>query len=263
VKTALLLLLFLAAAPLFADSQDSRKAKDILSKPEYDGYRIEESKPSEVEHTDGKDDPPPSNSSSKSKSSGSRRDATGRTKQPRRDSGDSGDDRTSSSMGSIDPAILQVIFWVIVGVVVLFALVFIARAIMDRKPRKKTAKAKAKEKTATATAETEEPASPRGFPELEAQLEAALKAGDFGLATLLRYKLFWLTAGWRAVTDEQEVKTWRDALKLVRSDDLRREIRRLLFLVESVRYGKHKPDASEFNTWREKLEGINHKAVLG
>jgi hypothetical protein len=165
-------------------------------------------------------------------------------------------------MGSIDPGVLQVFFWIIVGIVVAFALVFIVRAIMDRKPRKKAAKAKTKDKAVAGEVEALEPQAPRGFPELEAQLAAALKAGDYALAALLRYKLFWLTAGWRAVTDENDVKTWRDALKLVRSEETRREIRRLLFLVESVRYGRHKPDASEFNTWREKLEGIDNKAVL-
>ncbi|CAG0934197.1 hypothetical protein PLCT1_02626 [Planctomycetaceae bacterium] len=254
MKFALLLLLLITATPLVAASTDSRRAKDILSKPEYGGYRIEQSEPSDVDHTDGKKDPP-SNSSSRP-----RQEAAGRTDKPRREPVQSGGD--SSSMGSIDPGILQAFFWILVAIAVLFALVFIVRAIMDRKPRKKAAKAKTKEKAETGEAETAAPAAPRGFPELEAQLAAALKAGDFGLATLLRYKLFWLTAGWRAVTDEQEVKTWRDALKLVRSDDLRREIRRLLFLVESVRYGKHKPDASEFNTWREKLDGIDHRAVL-
>lgn len=257
----ILLLLLLTAAPLTAASSESRQAKDILSKPEYGGYRVEAPDPSDVEHTDGKDETPPSNSSSSKRNSGERREATARTDRPRRDTS-GGDGGGGSSMGSIDPGILQAIFWTFVAIVVIFALVFIVRAILDRKPRKKAPKARVKEKSAPELETSGQPAAPRGFPELEAQLEAALKAGDFGLAALLRYKLFWLHAGWRAVTDDQDVKTWRDALKLVRTDELRREIRRLLFLVESVRYGKHKPDAAEFNTWQQKLEGIDHKAVL-
>ena len=265
MRYLLILVLLFAAAPLMAGSDESQRAKDILSKPEYRGYRIEEPRRSEVERTEGREPAqPPANGSSDGESrSGPRRGATGRTEAtPRRSSsGGGGGGGGSGGMGTLDPGVFQAIFGIIAVIAVVFALVFLVRWFMDRKPRKKAAKAE------TVDSQELEPeiAAPRaagGFPELEAQLAAALKAGDYALAALLRYKLFWLNAGWRAVTDDNEVKTWRDALRLVRSDDMRREIRRLLFLVESVRYGKHRPDAEEFNEWRTKLEGIDHRSVL-
>jgi uncharacterized membrane protein len=263
VKYLLVLVLLLAAAPLCAGTDDSQRAKDILSKPEYRGYRIEEPRRSEVERTEGKEpaQPPANNSSDRESSSGPRRSATGRTEATPRRSSSGGGGGGSGGMGTLDPGVFQAIFGIIAVIAVVFALVFLVRWLMDRKPRKKTTKAEAVD-SQELEPEVATPRTARGFPELEAQLAAALKAGDYSLAALLRYKLFWLNAGWRAVTDDNEVKTWRDALRLVRSDDMRREIRRLLFLVESVRYGKHRPDAQEFNEWRAKLEGIDHRSVL-
>ena len=261
----LVLLCLLLAVPAFAASEDSRRAKDILSKPEYRGYRVEEPQPAEVERTESSASENSSNGGSEgsgSKSNPPRRSASGRTDaMPNRPRGGGGGGGGRGGMGTLGAGVLQAIFWIFVAIVVIFALFFIVRWIMDRKPRPKPAKAEIIESAQPVTEEAL-PAKPRGFPELEAQLAAALKAGDFALAAVLRYKLFWLNAGWRAVTDEQEPKTWRDALKLVRSDDLRREVRRLLALVESVRYGKHKPDAEEFNSWNAKLEGIDHRTLL-
>ena len=264
MKYLLVLVLLLAAAPLCAGTDDSQRAKDILSKPEYRGYRIEEPRRSEVERTEGKEpaQPPANNSSDRESSSGPRRSATGRTEAtPRRSSSGGGGGGGGGGMGTLDPGVFQVIFGIIAVIAVVFALVFLVRWLMDRKPRKRTAKAETIE-SLELEPEVAAPPRPGSFPELEAQLAAALKAGDYALAALLRYKLFWLNAGWRAVTDDNEVKTWRDALRLVRSDEMRREIRRLLYLVESVRYGKHRPNAEEFNEWRAKLEGIDHRSVL-
>jgi hypothetical protein len=267
VKPLLILVLLFAAAPLWAGTDDSQRAKDILSKPEYRGYRIEEPRRSEVERTQGREPAQtPSNRSSETdgeSKSGARRSASGRTEAtPRRSSsGGGGSGSGGGGMGTLDPGVFQVIFGIIAVIAVVFALVFLVRWLMDRKPRKKAVKAETLE-SLELEPEVAAPPRPGSFPELEAQLAAALRAGDYALAALLRYKLFWLNAGWRAVTDDNEVKTWRDALRLVRSDEMRREIRRLLYLVESVRYGKHRPNAEEFNEWRAKLEGIDHRSVL-
>ena len=94
-------------------------------------------------------------------------------------------------------------------------------------------------------------------------LDAAIAAGDFALASLLAYRLFWLNAGWQGVIDQREVATWRDALRMVNNEDIRREIRRLLFLVECVRYGRHRPQREEFLEWRARLDSIDTQTVLG
>lgn len=270
---ALALLGVMFAMPLTAQ-KESQDAREILSRPEYAGYRIEDPQPADVDRTEGQD-PNPSNHgggqpSDGETSSGPRDGARHRRSvspsgPSRRGAQDSDSGNADFGDGpSLDPAILQVVFWIVIGIAAVIALVFIVRAFLDRKPRKKKATQSAVESIPSPEEAEEAPAdAPKGFPALEAELNAALKAGNYALAALLRYKLFWLTAGWQGAVNETEVKTWRDALRMVQVEETRRQIRRLLFLVESVRYGHHVPRAEEYQQWNSQLETIDAQAVLG
>lgn len=250
-----LLSCLLLAAPLAAASNERNQAKEILSQREYRGYRVEAAPPADVEYTQSQGRAGSTNNSRQPE----RRAASGRVQPPAPPSRGSG----GTSMGSLSPAFVEAIFWVLGAIALAVVSFLLVRWWLDRRPRKQRVTVKAVESEEVKDDEPPAQSAPaRAFPALEDELAKALAAGDFALAAVLRFRLFWLTAGWRAVNDEADPRTWRDAVRMVRSDERRRELRRLLTLVESIRYGRHKPDAHEFSAWRAKLEAIDNKALL-
>lgn len=271
-----LILCLVFPAWLSAESSESRRAREILSEKSYKGYRIVPAPSGHGSQPDDSSDQPgrgatPGPTSRQEADRYRRSSRSSRPSPPRRSTSRSEERPTPPEIStrpvsygttSLDPRVMAVVFWVIIGVAGLIAAAFIIRAIIDRRPRKKS-KAQAAG-TSEASPQAEAPATPAGrFPELQAQLDAAIAAGDFALASLLAYRLFWLNAGWQGVIDQREVATWRDALRMVNNEDIRREIRRLLFLVECVRYGRHRPQREEFLEWRARLDSIDTQTVLG
>lgn len=219
------------AAPLCAQNEPER-AREILNGAEYKGYRIKR-----VEQTPGNTASRPSDDAYRGDRRGTGIDA-GQTQGP--------------SLSPEAAKTIEAVMWVLLGLVVAVALFFIVRAILDRKPNPRLKQLK------EAVKEKEKPAPPPldDITALESDLAEAIRAGDYGLAALLVFKLFWRKAGWTGFADARDVKTWRDACKQIHRADARQEVRKLLGMVERVRYGRHAPSAAEFSAWRTRLEAV-------
>lgn len=252
----LLLVLLLLPLPLLAQSHE-QDARRILERPEYTGYRIER------EDTGG--------------SSGSTGGSNGEDRAMRRDS-DVGPGRNSGEGGGAAPRgpsgaswlgeVLQVVLWVVVIAAALVALFFIVKALLGIrfKRRPKPEKSKASKSSAV---NDDSPATAPVAPEFADALalarreyEAAVAAGDWARAALIAYRIFWLQAGWRGCVEESDVRTWRDALRMVRQGELRARIRELLGMIERVRYGEHVPAKPEYETWKARLDAIEPAEAL-
>lgn len=286
------LALMLAALPLRAqDSGNDPKARRILDRPEYKGYRVEKQEYEGGEGERGNEEfsnQPPSNSQPTDdsgysegetgwrKERGYRRSGeAGPARRPQRPSG--GGESESGGGSSADlswlGAVFQVVFWVIVIAAALVAIFFIVKALMGiklkRKPKadkKKVSSQKKPGESTTTPAEDELPALPQEFEDAlvvaQREFDAALRARDWAKAALLAYRIFWLKAGWRGCVEQADVKTWRDALAMVRGSEMRVRVRELLPLVESVRYGQHVPGEREFEDWKRRLDQIEPRGVL-
>ncbi len=281
--------LLLAGVPLHAQNTGQEpKAKRILERPEYKGYRVETREYEGGEGQPGDVSNQPSTNSQPGEDSGYSEGETGwRKERGYRRSGEAGPSRTpqrpsgredSSSSGSSADlswlgAVFQVVFWVIVIAAALVAIFFIVKALMGlklkRKPKAAKKKANSRKKPGESTVAPADDNLPELPPEFEDALvlaqrefEAALHARDWAKAALLAYRIFWLRAGWRGCVEQADVKTWRDALAMVRGSEMRVRVRELLPLVESVRYGQHVPAEREFEDWKRRLDQIEPRGVL-
>lgn len=274
MRVLLLLLLVVACAcPALAQSHDA-KAREITNRSEYRGYRVEQPGGGGPSGGDGK---------GRSGGDSGRTDAE---PGPRRGAGAEG-----PSGGGSRPAgggsgggggglefpgwlgtLLQAVAWIIVIGAAVVALFFIIKALLGiRWKRKPKAEKKKVSKSGVTESEKEETAEPEDFDVqvFEDALEVALRdyrdalaRQDWAAATLLAYRVFWLRAGWKGCVEISDTRTWRDALRMVRQSETRREVRELLPLVERVRYADHMPERAEFNDWSAKLERINPLGVL-
>ncbi|MDC1142728.1 hypothetical protein OAU50_06525 [Planctomycetota bacterium] len=272
MKWLSILLLVLILPVLSAQSQRD-SARKITSRPEYRDYRIERSEADrrKYDNQNGRDG---SGNGGKSTApdSGSRRGAQGRETAPQRSSGDSNYDfgGGSEAVGAI-AQVFMYIMWGAFGIGVLIALYFIIKALvqMDWKRKRKTKATKATEAKATIE-ESDQPDVPEELAPifhdaLELALmeyEKALASQDWARATLLSYRIFWLKAGWRGCIEEEDVRTWRDAIRMVAAQEHRQTVKTLLRLVEYVRYGQHTPSEPEFRKWLQHLQTLPTRGVL-
>ncbi|MBZ0137445.1 MAG: hypothetical protein K8I27_13845 [Planctomycetes bacterium] len=274
------LLALLTACPALIAQRHDAKARDITSREEYRGYRVEKP-PGGGGSGQGGDGRGASDDTAVdgagSGDGGTPRRETGSGGIPQRDVGSSGGGGGGSGGGLGLPgwigAFFQVLAWIVVIAGALIALFFIVKALLGIKwkRKKKSEKSKKKRKEAPET-ETEAPEpTDDTFDEkvfgdaLEIALRDyrdALAREDFAAATLLAYRVFWLRAGWKGCVEDADVRTWRDALRMVRQIETRRDVRELLPLVERVRYADHVPARQEFNDWSLKLERISPQGVL-
>jgi hypothetical protein len=272
----------LIALPAFApglSAQADDQARRITSRPEYKGYRVERPPgraPGDGAADGGSDGGSGSADGGTGEDVGTRRGA-GAGGPSRGSGGPSGGGSGGSSGGMAAPAWIGSLFtaiaWIILAVGVAVALFFIVKALLGIKfkGRKKSDKSKRKKTTAEpgqAAVEAEE-AITLDEKVFEDALEVALREyreavarEDFAAATLLAYRIFWLRAGWRGCVEQADVRTWRDALRMVRAAEVRQDVRALLPMVERVRYAEYKPAKHEFNTWTLSLEKIEPAGVL-
>ena len=278
---AIVLLLCICPA-LLAQRHDAR-ARDITSGSEYRGYRVE--KPPVSEGSGGGSEANNDAGESGGEDSGTDengyRRGTGAQGTPQRggSAGPSdGGGRGGGSGGGLNfpewiGTMFQVIAWVVVIGAAVIALFFIIKALLgiNWKRKKKSKKTKTKKSKDDAEPEKEQVEEEDAFDEqvFEDALAVALREykeavarGDFAAATLLAYRIFWLRAGWEGCVKESDTHTWRDALRMVRKTDTRRDVRELLPMVERVRYADHVPARTEFNDWSLKLERINPQGVM-
>jgi hypothetical protein len=263
----------LAAQPSDADTQ----ARRIVEQPPYRGYRVER----EVTPEQSAREWAPAQSGGDGEflrpgdgRSGYRR--SGRTQAPTRESssrsrsdGSGGSDL--SGLGWIGD-VFTVIVWVMVILAALFGVYLLVRALIGLRLQRRARKTRtSREKTEPAAGTNQSPdAKPELPPEvfedaLELALreyDQALKAQNWGRAALVAYRIFWLRAGWTGCVESTDVRTWRDAVALVRAPRTRRQVSSLLGLVERVRYGSHAPDSDEFARWRSELDSLNPAEAL-
>lgn len=263
-----LTVLTFACPALVAQRNDSR-ARDITERSEYRGYRVERRPGSDFSGgEDGGED------GGRADGDGAERRGAGAGGPPRRDSGRGG----GSGGGGLNMpqwigSLFTVIAWVVIIAGLVIALFFIVKALLGIKwgRRKKAEKSKQKKKPAETTDEEAETFEDEDFNQqvfgdaLEVALreyKEAVAREDFAAATMLAYRIFWLRAGWKGCVEPSDTHTWRDALRMVRQTETRRDVRELLPLVERVRYASHVPQKFEFNNWSLKLERINPQGVL-
>ncbi|MBX3459660.1 MAG: hypothetical protein KF696_06790 [Planctomycetes bacterium] len=281
---ALTLLLLLPCA-LGAQDQNAR-ARRILERPDYQGYRIEKrdyaGDPSGEVGSDtggeatGEDGYSRGGSGWRREKSTPRRSADAapsrRPQRTERSGGDnSGSSRSGADLGWLGK-LVEVVFWIVVIAGAAVALFFIIKALiglkLKRKPKAEKKRAVRKDKPAAATQEAEAAGEDAGQEFIDAlavarrELEAALRDHDWARAALLRYRIFWLEAGWRGCVEDTDVQTWRDALRMVREVSLRSRVRELLGLIERVRYGRHTPDEGEWQNFSRQLDSIEPREVL-
>lgn len=259
----LILVLLLFPLPLLAQEHDAR-ARRILERPEYQGYRIERDQPGRIDEIGDAE--------------GTESERPGDDRSLRRESevgpggpseGGSGRSGSGPSGASWIGEVLQVVMWIVVIGAAAIALYFIVKALigMRFKRRPKPEKSKA---TKAAPDDTDAPAAEAApLPEFADALalarrdyEAAIAAGDWARAALLAYRIFWLQAGWRGCVEDSDVRTWRDALRMVRHAELRQRMRELLGLIERVRYGEHVPAKPEYESWKARLDDIEPGEAL-
>jgi len=270
--TISLLAMLCAFSPALAAQRHDEQAKRITSQPEYKGYRIESRRPSGGGENGGGDGDGESSNGGRY-----RRDANPEGT-PRRDTGVRANPRSGGgggeglSLPGWIGSLFEVIAWIVLIGGAAVALFFIVKALLGfkRKPMQKGEKSKksAKKKAGEPEVETvaDEPALEQVFEDALAiarrEYDEALARQDYAAATLLAYRIFWLRAGWQGCVESSDVRTWRDALRLVRAAETRREVRELLPLVERVRYADYRPDHGEFNSWSVSLGRIEPQGVL-
>lgn len=276
-RCALLLAILCLCPALFAQGHDA-EARRITEQPSYKGYRVERPP---ARGGDGFDQNPGERVAGSGDSAGSSSGAGGEVRgTPQRGSRPGGRIERSSGGGSSGGGspptwiggLFEVIAWGIVLIGGSIALFFIVKALLGikwkRKP-KSTKSKKAKKAAGSVETTTEEDAieiDPQVFEDAlaiaEREYREALSREDFAAATLLAYRIFWLKAGWRGCVQESDVRTWRDALRMVRATETRREVRELLPMVERVRYAEYTPARDEFTRWAEGLQRIEPTGVL-
>lgn len=258
------------ASPLAAQDADGQ-ARRILDQPQYKGYRID--RPAAPQGWPGQADGEAGGDAGSEAGRPPRR--SGRIR-PRGapDSQEGSIPRGSgpdlSGLSILGP-VLEVLFWIVIALAALGGLILLVKALLGLKldRRKRPAKSQRKKpQTQQAHSHAPEPPQP-AQDELEDALaralrdyEAALQAGDFGRAAVQAYRVFWLRAGWTGCVEDSDVRTWRDALRMVREVDKRQSVRDALRLVEKVRYGAHAPDRAEFEQWRAGLDRLNPQEAL-
>ncbi len=251
------LLVWISAGSLAAQAEPER-ARKILNGNEYKGYRIHRPQPqpgslpgdSEL-HDNG------ANSNDASSQGG----GDGGYRGFRRGTGlhgDSGGGGLSLSPGAAQA--IEVVMWIVLGIVAAAIVFVVVRLVLDRRPNMRLKQPL--EDADDAEKPDHAPAPLDDISALEAELARALQDGDYGQASLIAYKLFWRRAGWTGFADARDVKTWRDACRLVKRSDMRQEVRKLLGLVERVRYGGHAPSAAEFEAWRRRLDAVDSHTLL-
>lgn len=288
-----LLCLLLVAFPVVLSAQADGQARRILDQPPYKGYRVEKVRqpsPGESDgdwqgRSDGSDQPAQrqvQGDGSEGEPTYRPGDQTGRRRGSQaegrpggggRDAGESSSTPDFSGLGWIGQ-VFEVLVWVVLAVAVVAGLFFLVKAILGIKFDKKKAKKSKAKRAGKAPVEAGTPDADAGATEIpeevfvdalaaaQQEYEQALKAEDWGRAALLAYRIFWLRAGWRGCVESADVRTWRDALRLVKGVETRQQVRGLLRLVENVRYGAHAPDRDEFTVWRTELEALNPREVV-
>lgn len=275
-----LLLVLLAcwfATPLLAQGVDpDAQAKRIVESPPYQGYRVERRATPEESSREW-DGQQGGASGQGDGQSGYRREGRlsppKRSTRPERPSGGGPDVNAPDFSGlSWLGGVMQVIVWIVIGLAAVLALFFVVKALLGLKlqRRKKAAKSKVERKKTEPSADAQPDAAPDVPEEVFADAlelamrdyDAALKAEDWSRAALLAYRMFWLRAGWSGCVENTDVRTWRDALRLVRQLETRQRVRDLLRLVERVRYGEHRPDGAEFKQWRAELDLLKPEEAL-
>ncbi len=264
IAVVMTLLGAIAVMPCPLPAQDqTTTARRILDGPEYRGYRVE---PAEYDHRGG------DNRGNAGSTDSTRREA-GAAPPPRPTRSQSRSSRSLSPPAWIGD-VFQVIVWGLLIVAAVVALYFIVRALIGirlgkrrAKPVKKRASAaKAAEEKVSADAPDDAPHPAPLFEDALAaaqrEYEQAVRDGDWARATLLGYRIFWLRAGWQGCVQESDVRTWRDALAMVRVSELRRRLRDLLRMIEAVRYGRHVPGQDEFTAWKQQLDLLEPQEVL-
>ncbi|MEZ5991972.1 MAG: hypothetical protein R3E76_06435 [Planctomycetota bacterium] len=276
LSVALFTALFLASA-LPAQSHDEQ-ARRITEKPAYKGYRVGRPPGSDPQSGDGQTGEDGGQGGRGGEDGGYRR-GSGSQGPPQRDSGagpgggGGGGGGSGLSLPSWIGSLFEIVAWVLLIAGAAVALFFIIKALLGikfkRKPKSKKSKREKKDSAESEVAAIEEEPIQIDEQVFEDALQVALREynealarQDFAGATLLAYRIFWLRAGWEGCVSDSDVKTWRDALRMVRGSDTRQEVRRLLPLVERVRYADYKPDQSEFQVWTQTLEAIPPQGVL-
>jgi hypothetical protein len=270
--TICLLALLCAFSPALAAQRHDEQAKRITSQPEYKGYRIESRRPAGGGE-DGGD-----NSNGKSSDGGQYRRDANPEGTPRRETGARASPRNGGgggeglSLPGWIGSLFEVIAWIVLIGGAAVALFFIVKALLGikRKPKQKSEKSKksARKKAGEPEVKTiaDEPDLEQVFEDALAiarrEYDEALARQDYAAATLLAYRIFWLRAGWQGCVESSDVRTWRDALRMVRAAETRREVRELLPLVERVRYADYRPNHGEFNSWSVSLGRIEPQGVL-
>jgi len=283
----------LVACPCALAAQADGQAKRILEQPSYKGYRIDKVPDSDQGgsgddwegRTDGSDQPSKGQTKDgeaseeptykRGESTGPRRgnQADGRraSREKGSGSGSSGSQPDFSGMAWVGQ-VFEVVVWIVLAVAVAAGLFFLVKAILGIKfDKKKARKSKAK-RAKKASVEITSPESP--LPDVpqevfvdalavaQREYDQAVQAQDWARATLLAYRIFWLRAGWSGCVESTDVRTWRDAVRLVKGVEARQQVRGLLRLIENVRYGAHAPNQQEFTTWRTELDTLNPREVL-
>lgn len=270
-----LLLTMLLLVPALGAQSQRDAAREITSRPEYRDYKIEDGEKSredfdaESGRTGGRGD-----DGRDKTESGTRRRADSR-ETVRRDSGEESGwgGGGGSSFGAGVGQVLVYLMWGVFGAGILVALFFIVKAIagMKRsKKRNKSKKAETKKASASEEALVDEPDVPAelmpvfrdALQQALEEYQKALTDKNWARATLLSYRIFWLKAGWQGCVLDEDVRTWRDAIRMVQTKDHRQTVKALLRLVESVRYGKIEPSETEFRNWHRTLENLPTRGIL-
>lgn len=259
----MLLIIVVVATPLLAESQRN-SAREITSRPEYKDYKIVRSPGDSSSQTGGR------GSGGGDEDSAARRRAEGRDDTPQRRSSGSGRPMDIGWFGDV----LKFFMWGIFIVGIAIALYFIVKALVGIKWRrgknaKASAKAVAKNATQSVEQNIDEPAYEEMAPAFRDALDLALEgfekavsAKEWDRATLLAYRIFWIKAGWRGCVEDEDVRTWRDAIRMVQTQEHRIGVNRLLPLVEHIRYGEHTPSETEFKTWYQQLKTLPTRGIL-
>jgi hypothetical protein len=270
-RTALRLALIIALTlgvvgpPLSAQAHEPR-AKRILEGPEYRGYRVERAQPVPGDASSGNG----GGRDARDDGSARRTSDAGPARRPRQGSGGDGGSSGNISAPAWIGTMFEVVVWVLLIAGAAVALFFIVKALLGIhfKRRPKAEKKKVERRKSASTGDA--PAAPEASTAIledalaaaQRELEAALRNGDWAKAALLAYRIFWLKAGWRGCVEQSDVRTWRDAVRMVRAAELRSRVRELLALVERVRYGEHAPARAEFEEWKARLDQLEPTEVL-